>query len=82
MHAEELNCGDENVNEIFETAVEWRKHETSIPELMLQPYYPQSPVLQGIVSKQKLDLRLLHPSNMNTVFEIQENSEEVKRKHY
>ena len=60
MHAEELNCGDENVNEIFETAVEWRKHETSIPELMLQLYYPQSPVLQGIVSKQKLDLTLLH----------------------
>ena len=82
MHAEELNCGDENVNEIFETAVEWRKHETSIPELMLQLYYPQSPVLQGIVSKQKLDLTLLHPSDMNTVFEIQENAGEVKRKHY
>jgi len=64
MHAEEPNCGDENVNEIFETTVEWRKHETRIPVLMLQPYYPQSPVLQGIVSKQKLNLMLLYPSNM------------------
>ena len=32
MHAEEVNCGDENVHEIFETTettLEWIKHETS-----------------------------------------------------
>ena len=31
-HAEEVNCGDENVNGIFETTettVEWTKYETS-----------------------------------------------------
>ena len=28
-HTEEVNCGDETVNGIFETTVEWTKYETS-----------------------------------------------------
>ena len=44
MHAEEVNCADENVNGIFETTVEWRKHETSNRILAedRQRFYPRS----------------------------------------
>ena len=41
---EEVNCADENVNGIFETTVEWRKHEISNRMLVegRQRVYPRS----------------------------------------